>query len=255
MSNILIDRKDGIVTVTLNKPERRNALDLPMWKAMTELFEDIARSEGDRVLVVTGAGSSFCAGGDLSGGGAPGGGGAKALDVMRSTVNAFVLGLFHLPIPTIAAVEGAAAGAGANLALACDLVIAGESARFSEIFVRRALPVDSGGSWLLPRLVGLQKAKELAFFGDWVSAPDAAKLGLVNRVVADGQCLDAATEWAGLLVEKAATALRHSKQNLNAAFEVDLSTSLDQEANSIFECTQSPEFAEAIAALFARKKS
>jgi 2-(1,2-epoxy-1,2-dihydrophenyl)acetyl-CoA isomerase len=254
MTTVLIQRSGGLVTVTLNKPERRNALDIPMWEAMTKLFEEIGKSKRDRVLVLTGAGSSFCAGGDLSGGDAAGGGGDKALDVMRATVNAFVLGLFHLPIPTIAAVEGSAAGAGANLAFACDLVIAGESARFSEIFVRRALPVDSGGSWLLPRLIGLQKSKELAFFGDWVSAHDAAELGLVNRVVPEGESLATATEWAGRLVEKAPTALRHSKQNLNAAFEVDLADSLDQEANSIFECTQAPEFAAAVAELFAKQK-
>jgi 2-(1,2-epoxy-1,2-dihydrophenyl)acetyl-CoA isomerase len=225
-----------------------------MWEAAIALFEEIKSSPQDRVLVLTGAGPSFCAGGDLTGGQSPDSSGEGALEVVRRTVNAFVLGLFHLPIPTIAAVEGSAAGAGANLAFSCDLVIAGESARFSEIFVRRALPVDSGGSWLLPRLIGLQKAKELAFFGDWISALDAEKIGLVNRVVSDGQALASAGEWAERLVEKAPTALRHSKQNLNAAFEVSLAESLGQEADSIFECTQAPEFAAAVAALFAKQK-
>jgi len=258
VGTVVIERQGGIVTVTLNKPERRNALDIPMWQAMTALFEEIrgavSAADGDRVLVLTGAGTSFCAGGDLSGGQEPGSGGESALEAMRRTVNDFCLGLFHLPIPTIAAVEGAAAGAGANLAFACDLVVAGDSARFSEIFIRRALPVDSGGSWLLPRLVGLQKAKELAFFGDWVGAADAAALGLVGRVVPEGRALESAQEWAVRLAKAPRTALRHSKQNLNAAFEIDLQASLDQEALSIFECTQAPEFAEAVAALFAKQK-
>ncbi len=257
MDTVVVERDAGIVTLTLNKPERRNALDIPMWRAMTALFEEIDagidRPDGDRALVLTGAGSSFCAGGDLSGGQQPGSGGDQALAVMRDTVNDFVRGLFHLGIPTIAAVEGAAAGAGANLAFACDLVVAGASARFNQIFIRRALPVDSGGSWLLPRLVGLQKSKELAFFGDWVSAEEAAALGLVNTVVPEGQALARAREWAERLAQQPATALRHAKRNLNSAFEVDLGESLDMEALSIRECTESPEFAEAVAKLLAKR--
>lgn len=255
MDSVITERRNGIVSVTLNKPHRRNALDIPMWQAMTALFQEIRASESDRVLVLTGAGGSFCAGGDLSGGQQPGSGGDRALEVMNQTVNAFVQELFALPIPTIAAVEGAAAGAGANLALACDLVIAGDTARFNQIFIRRALPVDSGGSWLLPRLIGLQKAKQLAFFGDWISAQEALELGLVNEVVPEGGSLALAVDWAGRLTELSPTALRHTKANLNAAFEVGLAESLGQEGLSIHECTQAPEFAEAVAALFAKRRS
>ena len=253
MDSVIVERDAGVVTLTLNRPERRNALDVPTWRAAIALFEEVAKSEDDRVLVLTGAGSSFCAGGDLTGAQEPGAGGESALDLMRTTINAFVCGLFELPIPTIAAVEGSAAGAGANLAFACDLVIAGETARFSEIFIRRALPVDSGGSWLLPRLVGMQKAKELAFFGDWIAAPDAERIGLVNRVVPDGDALGTAQEWAARLAGFSRTTLRNTKANLNRAFEVSLEESLDQEAEAMLECTQSPEFAEAVKALFAKK--
>ena len=254
MESVIVERDAGVVTLTLNRPERRNALDIPTWRAAIALFEEISRSEEDRVLIITGAGSSFCAGGDLSGAQESGSGGDSALDVVRTTVNAFVLGLFELPVPTIAAVEGSAAGAGANLAFACDLVIAGTSARFSEIFIRRALPVDSGGSWLLPRLVGMQRAKELAFFGDWIAAPDAAEIGLVNRVVPDGQALTTAREWAARLSGFSRTTLRNTKANLNRAFETTLAESLDDEALSMRECTGTPEFAEAVAALFAKSR-
>ena len=114
-------------------------------------------------------------------------------------INQVPLALHRLPKPTIAKVRGVAAGAGANLALGCDLIVAGETARFAEIFARRGLGLDFGGSWLLPRLVGLHRAKELAFFGDVVSAADADRLGLVNRVVPDAELDEFVTAWAGRL--------------------------------------------------------
>ena len=253
MDILLVERDDGVVTLTMNRPERRNALDVPSWQMLTRELQAISANEKDRVVVLTGADGSFCAGGDLSGGGAEGSGGESALEVMRATVTAFCTTLHHLPKPTIAAVEGSAAGAGANLAFACDLVVAAESARFSEIFIRRALSIDSGGSWLLPRLVGLQKAKELAFFGDWVSAPEAQRLGLVNRVVADGASLEESRAWAARLVGFSGIALRHTKAALNDAFGSSLEQSLEREARGIFECSQTAEFRASVRELLGRR--
>ena len=258
---LIVEREQGVVTLTLNRPARRNAIDVPLWRLLTQTLDEIEKRQEDRVVVLTGAGGTFCAGGDLTGadGGteAEGGEGEDSLDaagrVMRETVGAACLALHRLSKPTLAAVEGTAAGAGANLALGCDLVLAARSARFGEVFVRRALPVDSGGSWLLPRLVGLQKAKELAFFGDWIAAEEAARIGLVNRVVADGESLTEALGWARRLAASSRHALAWIKRGLNASFESTLEQALEEEARGIAECVATPEFAEAMRSFLARK--
>lgn len=172
---------------------------------------------------------------------------------LRESVGAVCLTLHHLPKPTLGAVEGTAAGAGANLAFGCDLVVASRSARFGEVFVRRALPVDSGETWRLPRLVGLQKAKELAFFGDWLSAEEAHGLGLVTRCVGDGQALAEATRMARRLADSAPRALAAIKRGMNRAFEATLEEALDDEARALAECVGSPEFARAMREFLAKR--
>ena len=255
----MIARDAGVVTLTLNRPQRRNAIDVPLWHALARALSEIAARAEDRAVVLTGAGGSFCAGGDLSGsrdGGAERAADplAAAVNAVRDSVNAACLALHRLPQPVVAAVEGTAAGAGANLAFGCDLVIAAASARFGEVFVRRALPLDSGGSWLLPRLVGLQKAKELAFFGDWIAADEAERIGLVNRVVADGRALTAAQDVAMRLAEAPPTALAWIKRNLNASFAKSFEQALDAEARGLAECVATPEFGAALRAFFDRQR-
>ena len=184
MTGLLVEREGGIVTLTIDRPERKNAITGDMWTGLVEIFDEVASRRDDRVLVITGAGDAFCSGADLSpatGGNTPGGAGS-AMASMR-TVGRAALRLHELPIPTIAAVNGVAAGAGCNLALGCDLIIASDRARFTEIFAKRGLALDFGGSWLLPRLVGLHRAKELAFLADIIDAAEAERIGLVNRVV------------------------------------------------------------------------
>lgn len=246
-----ISRDGGIVVLTLDRPERRNAVDVPLWHALAAAIGEVAARDEDRVLVLTGAGGTFCAGGDLSGtrgGGAAGGEDPveAAARAMRESVGAACLALHRLPKPTLAAVEGTAAGAGANLAFGCDLVLAAASARFGEVFVRRALPVDSGGSWLLPRLVGMQKAKELAFFGDWIGAEEAARIGLVNRVVGDGEALSFARAWAQRLAASSPRALAWIKRGFHAAFDASFEDALEKEARGIVDCVATPEFLEAM---------
>jgi 2-(1,2-epoxy-1,2-dihydrophenyl)acetyl-CoA isomerase len=167
-------------------------------------------------------------------------------------VGAACLALHELPKPVIAAVEGSAAGAGANLAFGCDLVVAARDARFGQVFVRRALPVDSGGSWLLPRLVGLQRAKQLAFFGDWLPAERADELGLVTELVEPGQALVRARELADRLAGASPRALAWIKRNLNRSFERGFAETLEEEARGLADCVTSPEFAEALRAFVSK---
>lgn len=246
MHALRVERADGVVTLTLDRPERRNAIDVPTWQALAAELRAVAASRGDRVVVLTGAGGTFCAGGDLSGAGGGGAGPESARSAMRDSVGVACLALHQLPQPCIAAVEGSAAGAGANLAFGCDLVVAAESARFGEVFILRALSVDSGGSWLLPRLVGLHRAKELVFLGEWLSAQAAREAGLVNRVVQDGEALAEATALARRLAQASPVALARSKRALDAAFGRSFEQALADEEDGIAECVASPEFAEAM---------
>src|SRR6195256_3195592 len=160
METIRLDRSDGIATITLDRPEKKNAINAVMWDELLETFRAIADNDEDRVVVITGAGGAFCSGADLSGAN-PTGRSKHQLAAMRHVADVCIA-LHRIPQPTIAKVGGVAAGAGLNMALGCDLIVASDDARFSEIFARRGLTIDFGGSWLLPRLIGMHKAKELA---------------------------------------------------------------------------------------------
>ena len=254
MEPVIVDRKDGVVIFTLNRPQRRNAIDVSTWQLLSRELGEVAQRETDRVLILTGSQGHFCAGGDLSEGSGEVPPDSSPIGVMRDTVNRFCLGLHQLAKPCIAAVEGTAAGAGANVAWGCDLVVAGRPARFGQVFVRRGLSLDSGGSWLLPRLVGLQKAKQLAFFGDWLDAEEAYRLGAVTEVVDDGSALATAQALAARLVESSATALAFIKRGLDGSLENSFEACLEAEALAVHHCTQTPEFAAQLRALFQKDK-
>ncbi|MGH9064199.1 MAG: enoyl-CoA hydratase/isomerase family protein [Acidimicrobiales bacterium] len=250
MKTILVDRADGVVTVTLNRPEKKNAADAVMWAELLDVFEDVSRRAGDRVLVVTGAGGAFCSGADLSD---VTRGEGHALGRMRRIANV-ALALHRVPKPTLAKVRGVAVGAGANLALGCDLVIASEDARFCQIFARRGLTVDFGGSWLLPRLVGLRRAKELALLGDMVPAREAAEMGLVNRVV-PAEDLDAlADDWARRLADGPPLALSMTKSLLDHSFAVSMDQALEDEARTQSVNMATADTAEALRAFAERRE-
>ncbi|MBW2231292.1 MAG: enoyl-CoA hydratase/isomerase family protein [Deltaproteobacteria bacterium] len=227
MDEILVDRDErGVVTLTLNRPQVKNAIVGDMWEELQRIFQEVTRRESDRVLVVTGAGGAFCAGAELSDDMATG---THPLNAMHP-VNAAALALHEVSKPTIAKVRGVAVGAGMNLALGCDLIVAGESARFSQIFARRALSVDFGGTWLLPRLVGLHKAKELALFGDIISAEDARQIGIVNRVLPDDELDAFVSGWAERLAAGPPLALQMTKRMLANSLSQSLSEALSWEA-------------------------
>ncbi len=227
MADIEVTRAEAIATVTINRPHRKNAVTGDMWAQLAETFRSLSADADIRCVVITGAGGEFCSGADLSareGSGRP----VHQLAAMRS-VNDAALALHRMPQPTIAKVRGVAVGAGCNMALGCDLVVASENARFSEIFAKRGLSVDFGGTWLLPRRVGLHRAKELALFGDIISAADASEMGLVNRVLPDGE-LDAFVDgWARRLAAGPPIALALTKRMLNNAMNVTLEEALDDE--------------------------
>lgn len=233
-----LSRSKGVVTLTLVQPARKNAVSPAGWATLLNMLSGLP-APGDRVLVVTGAGEDFCAGADLS---AERSGEASALQMMRVVGDA-CLALHRLPIPTVARVDGVAVGAGMNLALGCDLVVATDRARFSEIFVKRGLSLDFGGSWILPRLVGLHRAKQLALLGDIISGAQARDYGLVHRLVAPEQLDDAVAELVAVLADGPPVALAGTKALLNNAFDVTLQQALDDEsrvqaANLVLEDAQ-----------------
>ena len=211
----------------LNRPAKKNAANGQMWNELLETFRDIASTSDDRVVVLTGAGGEFCAGADLTGGGT-GGPNQHQLAQMRH-IGDVALALHRLPIPTIAKVRGVAVGAGCNMALGCDLVVASENARFSEIFARRGLSIDFGGSWVLPRIVGMHRAKELALFADIIDAAEAERIGLVNRVVPDSEIDEFVDGWAARLAAGPPIALAMTKRMLDNSMAVTLEQALDDE--------------------------
>ena len=252
------DTTSAIARIELHRPEKRNALSPTMAAELESALREIEANPDSRVVLLRGAGAHFCSGGDL----APGGKGAGprsgspaaiTLDVMNRVYGPAILALHHFPRPVVALVEGVAAGAGANLAFCCDLVYATPDARFCEIFVRRGLSLDCGGSWLLPRLIGLQKAKELAFFGDWIDAPSARDLGLVNEIFA-ADSIEAEVE-ARLesLATRPPIALSQIKSSLHRSLSLSMAEALEVEAVAQGACAATEDFAEGIRAFMEKR--
>jgi enoyl-CoA hydratase/carnithine racemase len=255
MQTIDVARSDqGIVTITLNRPERKNAINAVMWDELLATFREVGGRAGDRVVVLTGAGGAFCSGADLTPASIDGGQQDRRRLADMRQVGDVALALHRLPQPTIAKVGGVAAGAGANLALGCDLIVAADEARFSEIFARRGLSVDAGGSWLLPRLVGLHRAKELAFFADIISAKEAEAFGLVNRVVPAAQLDAFVDDWAGRLAAGPPIALAQTKRLLNDGGTVTLEQALEAEGVAQTVNMGTKDVAEAIGAFLEKRE-
>lgn len=223
-----VERSGGVATLTLNRPRKKNAITGQMFSELLSVLREVQADDDDRVLVVTGAGGDFCSGADLSAPAAPD---VHPVDRMRR-VATVALALHDLTKPSIAKVRGVAVGAGCNLALGCDLVVASRDARFSEIFAQRGLSLDFGGSWLLPRLVGLHKAKELALLADILSASQANEMGLVNRVLPDEDLDEFATDWARRLAAGPPVALSLNKRMLNDSLQMSMAQALEEEGRS-----------------------
>jgi len=231
--------EDRVSWITLNRPEVRNAITPDQRDRVIGLLEEASADVGVGAVVLTATGEGFCTGADLRAGrrppppkpeGAPERIMGDAARMIRRGAQRLVAAVLDCEKPVVAAVNGTAAGIGAHLALACDLVVAAEEARFIEVFVRRGISPDGGGAYLLPRLIGIQKAKELIFFGDDLPAADAERLGLVNRVVPRAQLERVAGELAGRLAAGPTKALGMAKWLLNRSLDSDRQTAFDDEA-------------------------
>jgi 2-(1,2-epoxy-1,2-dihydrophenyl)acetyl-CoA isomerase len=232
--------ENQVAWITLNRPEVRNAVTPDQRNRVIDLLDEASASLDVRAVVLTATGKGFCTGADLRGGtrrpapkkpeGAPDRVMGEAARMIRRGAQRLIASVLDCEKPVIAAVNGTAAGIGAHLAFACDLVVAAEEARFIEVFVRRGISPDGGGAYLLPRLIGLQKAKELIFFGDDLSAAEAKEIGLVNRVVPADALAATAGELAGRLATGPTKALGMAKWLLNRSFDSDRQTAFDDEA-------------------------
>jgi 2-(1,2-epoxy-1,2-dihydrophenyl)acetyl-CoA isomerase len=231
--SLILHATDNAVSwITLNRPEAMNALTPDQRDRLVQLLSDASADPDVRAVVITATGRGFCAGADLRGGAARPAE-RVAGDVARTIrlgAQRLVAAVLDCEKPVLAAVNGTAAGIGAHLALACDLVLAAEEARFIEVFVRRGLVPDGGGAYLLPRLIGPQRAKELMFFGDALSAADAERLGLVNRVVPAADLEKTARAWAERLAAGPTRALALTKHLVNASLDTDRATAFAAEA-------------------------
>ena len=229
MSELLYEIKDGIGTITLNRPERLNAFTLEMIDLWVEALQDARENDAVRVVVVTGAGRAFCSGGDV---GNMASGSREAMTGLQhkqwlEVVHRVPLTLETLDKPVIAALNGAAAGAGLDMALMCDLRFAAEGARFSEAYVKVGLIPGDGGTYFLPRLVGPARALELLWTGDFVDAREAERIGLVNRVVPPDQLMPTTYEFAGRLASGPTVAIRTIKRAVYQGLRTDLRAHLD----------------------------
>jgi 2-(1,2-epoxy-1,2-dihydrophenyl)acetyl-CoA isomerase len=229
----------GVGWITLDRPEALNAIDANQRDRLISLFHGASADPDVRALVLTATGRGFCTGADLrsnSGRSAVRLAEPRPGDVARTIregAQALTASILDCEVPVIAAVNGIAAGIGAHMALACDLVLAAESAKFIEIFARRGLVPDGGGAYLLTRLVGPQKARELIYFADDVPAAEAHRIGLVNRVVADADLEKTAREWADRLAAGPTRAFALGKNLVNRALESDRETAFREEADAV----------------------
>ncbi|MBI3783769.1 MAG: enoyl-CoA hydratase/isomerase family protein [Deltaproteobacteria bacterium] len=246
--------ENDVAWVTMNRPEQRNAVNAEMREELIQVLTDAQTNAAVRAVVLTGSGKGFCTGADLSGprGQGPTGAGATRL-IMKSSSQRLIRALWDLEKPVVAAVNGVAAGLGSHLAFASDFVIAAADARFIEVFVRRGIAVDAAGAFLLPRLVGLQRAKQMVYFGDDLSAADAERFGLVSKIVPGDQLAATAREWAEKLAKGPTVAIGLSKRLLNRSLESDMETCLEEEALVQTVVSQSEDIKEGMTAFMERR--
>ncbi len=255
MSEEVLERRDGgVLWITLNRPDVKNAISPDQRNRVVDLLEQAGGDSETRCVVLTGSGGSFCSGADLRASRSADAPPVSVSQTIREGAQRLISAILDCPKPVIAAVDGVAAGIGAHIAFACDLVIASNEARFIEVFMRRALVPDGGGAYLLIRLIGPQRAKELVFFGDTVSAKDAHDLGLVNRVVLQSDLESTAAEWAGRLAKGPTATLALAKKLLNIAHDIDRSAAFDQEALAQEENMKTEDAQEGVKSFVERRE-
>jgi len=256
-SFLLEQDEHGIATITLNRPERLNALTFDVYRELTDLFADLREENSVRVVVITGSGRAFCSGGDVHD--IIGELFSRNMEVLLEFTRMsceLIRNIRLLPKPVIASLNGTTAGAGACIALASDIRIASEEAKIAFLFVKVGLAgTDMAASYLLPRVVGLSKATEMLFTGDFVSAKEAERIGLYNRVVTGSELTTATREFAIQLARGPAFALGKTKEMLNRELDMDLLAALESEAQAQAICMQHPDYHEAYEAFVARREA
>jgi 2-(1,2-epoxy-1,2-dihydrophenyl)acetyl-CoA isomerase len=259
-SDLIATLEDGVLTLTLNRPEARNAMSKAMNKALQEQLAAAEFNPAVKCLVLTGAGKGFCAGGDVKGMAASGDGtvGAQTIDeaIARQRLNqrATAGKLFKMPKPTIAALPGAAAGAGLSLALACDMRVMASNAIMTTAFARVGFSGDYGGTYFLTQLVGSAKAREMYYLSDRISADEALRLGLTNWVCEPEDLMTKTREIALRLANGPTVAYRYMKENLNRAMAGEVDDCLDLEATHHIHCGQTEDHREATQAFVAKRE-
>ncbi len=252
---IQLEMRDAVAVITLNRPAALNALTVEVGREFRAALAE-ARERGARAVVLTGAGRAFCAGGDLRE--------MRQLAEKEGRIEAFFdepLRMIHdcvrlireTPLPVIAAVNGVATGGGCNFALACDIVLAAESAQFNQAFVKVGLTPDCGGTFILPRLVGWKRAAELLMTGDMVDARRAAEMGMINRVVPDAELMAEALNLASRLAAAPTAALGRIKKMLDASAANDLNAQLELEHEAQLQSGQTKDFGEGVAAFIEKR--
>ena len=246
-----LEAEAGVATLTLNRPDALNALTVPMKQGLLAALRRVERDTSIRAVILTGAGRAFCAGQDLRERLEPG---AAPLGVeVRERYNPIIRAMRGLPKPIVGAINGVAAGAGASLAMACDVRIASDAASFALAFGRVGLVPDSGATWFLPRIVGAARAAELALLNDPVSAEDALRIGLVGRVVPAAELATEARGVAARLAAGAPKAIALTKRALNAAWTHDLDAALEYEAHLQHLAGRTKDHAEGMAAFMDKR--
>jgi 2-(1,2-epoxy-1,2-dihydrophenyl)acetyl-CoA isomerase len=254
LEDVIFKRDGQVEVITLNRPDIMNCFNNNMLYALARRFDELHQDDDCRAVVVTGEGRGFCTGADLTGGGARADA-ATPMGMRLSThvYSSVIRAMVSMEKPVIGAINGDAAGAGCNFALACDLLIASEKARFIQVFVRRGLVVDMSGTFFLPRLIGLSRAKELMFSGEAVDAQRALELGLVTKVVPAENLMDEAMEMAGKLAQGPTRAIGMIKRMLNRSFESDLETCLEMEATMQGIAVSTPDVVEGITSFLQKR--
>ena len=260
--DLLYEVRDGVARLTLNRPDAANALTPDQRNRIIDIMAEASGDLNVRVVVLSANGKHFCTGADLRvskipENPRPDGAPERALgDVGRNIkrgAQRLVSSILDCEKPVIARVNGTAAGIGAHIALACDLIVAVDTARFIEVFVRRGITPDGGGAYLLPRMIGLAKAKELIFFGDDLPAPDAERIGLINRSVSAEQLDTVVDEWAGRLAVAPTKAVGLAKWLLNRSLDSDRGTAFEEEAWAQELASRTEDFQEGVQAFIERR--
>ena len=249
---LLCEDRGAVRTITIARPEKKNAITMELLREISEKLDEAQATREIRAVAITGAGGSFCSGADLGNIG-----GGERIDIeqaIRADLHGVIRRLRHLvEKPTVALVDGPAVGFGCDLALACDLRLVSSRAVFSEVFGRRGLVPDGGGTFHLPRLVGLGRALEMMYLGDKVDATEAHRIGLANRVFPAETFEAQSREVLDRLGKTAPLAVAYTKRCVNAALDADLETALSNEARHQILCLRSQDFMEGLSAFFGKR--